>query len=230
MGETVEFKSNGNNASGYLATPKEGAGPGIIVIQEWWGLNDQIRRVCDRLATEGFSALAPDLYHGELAGHAEMDKANELMEKLPQDRAARDMSGAVDFLAGHDEVRGDGIGVVGYCMGGMLSLVLACQRSDKVVAVVSYYGAPLGDDQPPWPQLNAAVQAHVAEDDQFFPPDKMKDLFDHLNSLGKDVEIHTYPGAGHAFANEEDALGTHDEAAARQAWVRTLEFLRAKLG
>src|SRR5690349_1168996 len=113
MGETVEFRSNGSKASGYLATPASGgAGPGVLVVQEWWGLNDQIRRTCDRFAAEGFTALAPDLYHGELAGHDEMDKAGELMTKLPVDRAVRDMGGAVDFLSSHDSVRGNGIGAV----------------------------------------------------------------------------------------------------------------------
>ena len=229
MGETVEFQSNGNQASGYLATPSEGAGPGVIVIQEWWGLNDQIRGVCDRLAGEGFTALAPDLYHGELAHHTEMDKANELMTKLPRDRAARDMGGAVDYLMAHDAVRGDGVGVIGFCMGGMLAAVLATLRPDTVAAVVSYYGAPLGDDQPDWSNCNAAIQAHMAEEDEFFPPDAMKELYDKLDGMGIEIELHTYPG-GHAFANENNPLGTHDESSARQAWVRTLEFLRAKLG
>jgi carboxymethylenebutenolidase len=230
MGETVEFASNGTTASGYLATPAEGAGPGLIVVQEWWGLNPQIKGVCDRLAAEGFTALAPDLYHGELAGHTEMDKAANLMQTLPHDRAARDMSGAVDFLAGHERVRGDGIGVVGYCMGGMLTLVLACLRPDKVVAAVPHYGAPLDEPGPDWSRLSAAVQGHFAEKDDFFPPEKVKALADRLTEMGKDVELFFYPGCGHAFANETDALGTYNEEAARTAWVRTLEFLRAHLG
>src|SRR6476646_3453465 len=99
MGDNVEFPSNGGTAGGYLATPASGSGPGVIVIQEWWGLNPKIKGVCDRLAGEGVTALAPDLYHGELAEHDEMDKAGHLMTTLPMDRAARDMTGAVDFLA-----------------------------------------------------------------------------------------------------------------------------------
>src|SRR5918997_758818 len=125
MGSIVEFASNGSTASGHLALPASGRGPGLIVVQEWWGLNPQIKRTADRFAEAGFVALAPDLYHGELAGHDEMDKAGELMNNLPPDRAARDMSGAVDFLAGHEAVRGEGIGVVGFCMGGLLTFVLA---------------------------------------------------------------------------------------------------------
>src|SRR2546428_5642709 len=111
MAETVEFQSNGAQASGYLATPASGSGPGVIVIQEWWGLDASIKEMADRLGAGGFVALAPDLYHGDLAGHTEMDKAAQLMNSLPADRAARDMSGAVDYLASHDAVTGDGIGV-----------------------------------------------------------------------------------------------------------------------
>src|SRR5262245_33557711 len=101
MAETVEFKSNGSNASGYLARPASGSGPGVLVIQEWWGLDSGIKTNADRLASNGFVALAPDLYHGELAAHTEMDKAEKLMQSMPPDRAGRDMSGAVDFLASH---------------------------------------------------------------------------------------------------------------------------------
>jgi carboxymethylenebutenolidase len=230
MGQTVEFASNGSTASGYLATPDSGAGPGVIVIQEWWGLAPEIKEICDDLASEGFTALAPDLYHGELAGHTEMDKAGALMNALPQDRAARDMGGAVDFLHGHDAVRGDGIGVLGYCMGGMLTLVLACLRPDAVKAAVPYYGAPLGDTEPDWSKLAASVHGHYAENDDFFPADAVRDLESRLKGMGKDVEFTFYPGTGHAFASRHDALGTEDDDATRLAWVRTLEFLRSKLG
>ena len=230
MAQTVEFPSNGSTASGYLATPAEGAGPGVIVVQEWWGLNPQLKGVCDRLASEGFTALAPDLYHGELAGHDEMDKAGELMTSLPMDRAARDMSGAVRFLREHEAVRGHGVGVVGFCMGGGLALLLATQMPEDVKAAVPYYGVIRDDGQPDWSRLEAAVQGHYAEKDDYFPPDKVKALEQELKDLGKDVEFFIYPGLGHAFANEANPFGTYDEDAARQAWVRTLEFLRAKLG
>src|SRR6188472_243000 len=104
MAETVEFRSNGQLASGYLAKPAAGSGPGVLVIQEWWGLDADMKATTDRLAATGFVALAPDLYHGELAGHDEMDKASHLMQSMPPDRAGRDMSGAVDYLAGHSSV------------------------------------------------------------------------------------------------------------------------------
>src|SRR3954447_23270207 len=161
MGDMVEFPcSNGTVARGYLAVPDRGSGPGIIVVQEWWGLHPQLMDVCDRLAGEGFTALAPDLYHGDLAEHDEMDKAGHLMSTLPMDRAARDMSGAVDFLAAHAAAAGDGLGVLGFCMGGGLSLVLGTLRPDRIKAVVPYYGVVGFDDEgaPDWSKLAAPVQ------------------------------------------------------------------------
>jgi carboxymethylenebutenolidase len=231
MGENVEFTSNGSTAGGYLATPASGSGPGVIVIQEWWGLNPQIKGVCDRLAAVGFVALAPDLYHGELAEHDEMDKAGHLMSSLPMDRAARDMSGAVDFLAGHSAVTTDGIGVMGFCMGGGLALVLGTLRPDRVKAVVAFYGVVGFDDEgaPDWSKLEAPVQGHYAENDAFFPVAKAEALAEGLRGKGKDIELFVYPGTGHAFANETNALGTYDEAAAKLAWDRAVTFLREKL-
>jgi carboxymethylenebutenolidase len=230
MGEMVEFFGDAEKADGYFATPAEGAGPGLLVIQEWWGLVPQLKGVCDELAQEGFSALAPDLYHGEVAEHDEMDKAGHLMSSLPSDRAAKDMSAAVDFLLAHPEVRGDAIGVVGFCMGGMLSWIIAALEGAKVSALVPYYGYPSGDSEPDWSGLAASVMGHMAENDDFFPPSGALALAEKLQAMGKDVTIHVYPGTGHAFANETNALGTYDPEAARQAWVRTLEHLRKHLG
>jgi carboxymethylenebutenolidase len=116
MAQTVQFRSNGQMASGLLVTPPSGSGPGILVVQEWWGVDWGIKTSAGRLASDGFVALVPDLYHGELAEHTEMDKASHLMQSLPPDRAARDMSGAVDYLASNPAVRGKGLGVVGFCM------------------------------------------------------------------------------------------------------------------
>src|SRR3977135_2036743 len=135
MAETVEFRSNGTNASGYLVKPPSGSGPGILVIQEWWGLDSTTKEMTDRLGAAGFVALAPDLYHGELAAHDEMDKAAHLMQNMPPDRAGRDMSGAVDYLAGPPAVISASVGVVGFCMGGMLAFLIAANRPDKVKAV-----------------------------------------------------------------------------------------------
>src|SRR5262252_3719640 len=160
MAQTVEFRSNGNTASGYLATPASGSGPGVLVIQEWWGVDDSLKQQADRLANAGFVALAPDLYHGQVAGHTEMDKASHLMQSMPADRAGRDMSGAVDFLASHPSVTSKGIGVVGFCMGGMLSFIIAANRGDKVKAVVPFYGFPQGPMEPAWSKLTASISGH----------------------------------------------------------------------
>ena len=225
MGEMVSFPSNGNEASGYLA----GSGPGVIVLQEWWGLSPEVKTTCDQLAGEGFVALAPDLYHGELAAHTEMDKAGELMNALPPDRAGRDMAGAVDYLLASDACTSSKVGVVGYCMGGMLSFILAAQLGDKVGAVVPYYGFPQGEFEPDWSGLTAPVLGHMAENDDFFSPAAIEALADNLRGMGKDVTIHVYPGTGHAFASGHNAWGTADEEAAGVAWGRTLDFLRSKL-
>ena len=228
MSETVSFQSNGSTASGHLAVPASGQGPGVIVIQEWWGLNPQIKRVADMLAENGLVALAPDLYHGELAGHDEMDKAGELMTNLPPDRAARDMSGAVDFLDGHDAVTGSGVGVVGFCMGGMLAFVLAAQRGDKIKAAVPFYGFPQGEAAPDWSGLTAAVRGHMSDPDDFFPPEAAKALEAELQGMGKDVQIAVHQ-AGHAFMNEENPLGTYDEALAGRLWPETIDFFTTTL-
>ncbi len=230
MGETVEFQSNGSTASGYLARPQEGSGPGVVVVQEWWGLDSGIKEMTDRLGAAGFVALAPDLYHGELAGHTEMDKAGALMNALPLDRAAKDMSGAVDYLAGRDDVTGDGIGVMGFCMGGMLAFVLAANRGDKITAAVPFYGFPQGDAEPDWSGLTASVQGHMAENDDFFPPDAAKALEAKLQGMGKDVSITVHPGTGHAFMGPHNALGTLDAELAAELWPQVVDFLHDKLG
>ena len=231
MGEMVEFTSNGSTARGYLALPASGRGPGVMVVQEWWGLVPQIKRTADRLAEEGFVALAPDLYHGDIAEHTEMDKAGELMSKLPMDRAANDMTGAIDFLRENDAVTGDKVGVVGFCMGGMLTFVIAAIQGDKIGAAVPFYGAPLDPSSAPdWNGLTAPVLAHAAENDSFFPPQAIEDLAAKLRDMGKDVTVEVYPGTGHAFANEHDPLNTYNAEAADLAWSRTLSFLRSNLG
>jgi carboxymethylenebutenolidase len=229
MSQTVSFPSNGDTASGYLAIPTSGKGPGLLVVQEWWGLVPQIKGVCDRLAGEGFVALAPDLFHGEIAEHTEMDKAASLMSTLPIDRAARDMGRAIDALLAHPDVRGDAVGVVGFCMGGMLTLVLAAQEGDRVAAAVPFYGAPLGDGEPDWAGLTASVSGHFAGDDDFFPADAVTALGEKLRAMGKDVTFTMHPGTGHAFANEHDPFGTHDPEAAARAWSDALTFLHAQL-
>jgi carboxymethylenebutenolidase len=228
MGEMVEFPSNGGTGTGYLAAPEAGAGIGLVVIQEWWGLVAHITDVCDRFAAEGFTALAPDLYRGTTT--TEPDEAGKLLMALNLEQAARDMSGAVDLLLASDRVRGDGVGVTGFCMGGGLAMMLAVQRPDAVRAVVPFYGIiPWDSAQPDWSKLAAPLQGHFAERDGFFTPEGVRELEATLVGLGKDVEIFLYEGVEHAFFNDTRPE-VYDEQAASTAWIRTLEFLRSKLG
>jgi carboxymethylenebutenolidase len=229
MAETVEFRSNGNRASGYLVKPPAGTGPGVLVIQEWWGLDSGIKEMTDRLGAAGFVALAPDLFHGELAAHHEMDKASRLMQSLPPDRAARDMSGAVDFLSSHPAVTGKGIGVVGFCMGGMLAFILAANRPDRVKALVPFYGYPQGNTEPDWSKLGASVRGHMAEHDTFFTPAGARALEARLRAMNKDVTLTVHPGTGHAFMGPHNALGTLNTTVAAQIWPQVVSFLKETL-
>lgn len=223
--EMIEFPANGHNARGYLATPEAGTGPGVIVLQEWWGLVPQIKRVCDRLAERGFTALAPDLYHGEMAEHTEMDKAGELMTNLPPEQAAKDMLAAIDALVAHDACSSVTVGVTGFCMGGMLTLQLCALGGDKISVAAPFYGAPLGDDSIDWSGVSAKIEGHFAAIDEFFPPDACLGLAQQLRDLGKDCVFHVYEGTGHGFTNEENPLGNYDEDATATAYGRALELL-----
>jgi carboxymethylenebutenolidase len=230
MGEIIEFASNGDTGGGYLAVPDGGADTtaGIIVLQEWWGLVDQIKRTCDRFAEAGFTALAPDLYHGTTVPLTEPDEAAKEMMALTMETAAKDLSGAVDELVrrtGRTEV-----GVIGFCMGGGLALVLATQRPDAVKAVVPAYGLiPWPDARPDYSLLDAAVLGHAAEDDDYFTPEAARQLETELRDLGTSVEFHVYPGAGHAFFNEDRPEAYHEESA-HLLWDRTVAFFRQTLG
>lgn len=230
MGEIIEFPSNGATGQGYLAVPTAGpgSGPGIVVLQEWWGLVDQIKRTCDRLSDVGFVALAPDLYHGTTVPLTEPDKAGKEMMAMRMDTAAKDLSGAVDELV--RRTGRAGVGVVGFCMGGGLALVLATQRPDAVKAVVPAYGLiPWPDARPDYSAITAAVLGHAAALDDSFTPDAARELESQLRDLGKTVEFHVYDGAGHAFFNE-DRPEAYNAEAAGLLWDRTVAFFREHLG
>jgi carboxymethylenebutenolidase len=227
MGEMVEFPSNGSTAGGYLATPQSGSGPGVVVIQEWWGLVDHIEDVCDRFAAAGFVALAPDLYHGKKVRPGEPDEAGKAMMAMQMEQAARDMSGAVDEVLRRST--GDKVGVIGFCMGGGLALVLATQRPDAVAAVVPCYGIiPWPDAQPDYSAMTAAVLGHYAENDSFFTPEAANALGDELRAMGKSVEIIIYPGTDHAFFNDTRPE-VYDAGASRALWDRTVSFFTEHL-
>lgn len=223
----IEFPSNGSKGSGYLAVPDAGSGPGVVVIQEWWGLNDQIKEVCDSFAKEGFVALAPDLYRGKVT--TEPDEAGKLMMALNIEQAAKDMAGAIGFLQSNDAVTSQKVGVTGFCMGGGLALWLATLRPDDVAAVVPFYGIiPWPAAQPDYSKLQAPVQGHYAENDDFASPEQAKLLEDELKGLGKSVELFIYPGAEHAFTNHHRPEVFHAEHSAT-ANRRAIEFLRANV-
>lgn len=225
MGENIEFPSNGSTGQGYLATPAGGSGPGVVVIQEWWGLVDHIKHVCDRFAGEGFVALAPDLYRGKQA--SEPDEAGKAMMALQLEQAARDMSGAVDELLRRSS--GDGVGVIGFCMGGGLALVLASQRPDAVRAVVPCYGViPWPGVQPDYSAITAAVEGHYAELDPSATPKAANALGEQLRSLGKEARIVVHPGTDHAFFND-DRPEVYNPAEASALWSSALAFFRDKL-
>jgi carboxymethylenebutenolidase len=139
------------------------------------------------------------------------------------------MSGAIDYLSSLDGVTGSGIGVVGFCMGGMLSFLIAAGRPDKVVAAVPFYGFPQGDTEPDWAPLKATIRGHMAEHDDFFPPEGAAALEAKLQALGKDVTLTVHPGTGHAFMAPHNALGTLNEEVAATVWPEVLEFLHQQL-
>lgn len=226
MGEHITFPSNGSEGQGYLAVPAAGSGPGVIVIQEWWGLVDHIRDVCDRFAGEGFVALAPDLYRGEHTD--EPDEAGKLMMSLDMARAGKDMTGAVRALAARPEVTSATVGVIGFCMGGGLVLWLAAQGLPELGAAVPFYGViPPQAGTPDWSRVNVPVQGHYAEHDDFASPEAVARMREEMEGAGCRVEIFTYPGTKHAFFNDTDPFGgNYDAGAAGQAWDRALAFLR----
>jgi carboxymethylenebutenolidase len=224
MGEMVQFPSNGGNTSGYLSIPEKGSGPGLVVIQEWWGLVDHIKDVCDRFAAEGFVALAPDLYHGKTTKSP--DEAGKLMMALRIDEAEKDLGGAVQYLSAHDATMGEKVSVVGFCMGGALSLYTATKNSNIGACVVFYGGHP--KVKPDLPNLHAPVLGLFAEKDGFVTPALVHELEKQLTELGKQVEVVIYPGADHAFFNDTRPE-VYDPEASNDAWQRTIKFLRENL-
>jgi carboxymethylenebutenolidase len=224
--QNVSFPSNGAQAHGYLATPRSGSGAGVVLIQEWWGLDDHIVDIADRLAAEGFVVLAPDLFGGRTTHDSE--KAGDLMAALPVDRAVRDLSGAVDYLLGLDAVTSETVGAVGFCMGGGFVLLLAAQEGDRVSAAVPFYGVgPAVPDS--YRGLTAAVQGHYGEQDEFYPVAKAQEQEEQIRyESGAEVTFYYYP-AGHAFHNDVNRLGTYDPANAKLAFGRMVDFLKHRV-
>ena len=225
MGEMVSFAGNGGTAQGYLSVPESGSGPGVVVIQEWWGLLGHIRSVCDRFAAEGFVALAPDLYRGTTTD--EPDEAMRLMMGLAMDAAAQDIAGAARYLG----QRGSGkVGAVGFCMGGSLALWSAT-LSDQVVAAVGCYPAvPWERMSPTWSNYaGKAAVLHCSEQDGTSAAPGIRQAVGAIEGAGGEVRAYDYPGTHHAFVND-DRPEVYDPAASKLVWERSVEFFRGRLG
>jgi carboxymethylenebutenolidase len=221
-GTMVDFQSNGGTTQGYLATPASGKGPGVLVIQEWWGLVPHIKSVCDRFAAEGFSALAPDMYHGQTA--SEPDTAGKLFMALNIAQAEKDLRGAARFLAQHSSTAR--VGAVGFCMGGQLAL-FAATVNPSVGATVNFYGVH-PNVKPDYSKLSGPVLGLFAEKDGFVTPQTARDVDAAIKKAGKQSEIHIYPNVDHAFFNDENQAAYH-KASADDAWRRTLTHFRQHL-
>ncbi len=225
-GRMIEFTSEGNGpAPGYLAAAAAGSGPGLVLVQEWWGLVPHIRSVADRLAAAGYTVLAPDLYHGRQVGLEEPDEAGKAMMALDAARAARELVGAAEELLRLPETSGEGVGTVGFCMGGGLAVQLATLHP-AVVACVDYYGLPGADAD--LGRIRGRVLGHFADHDDFASPAAVQELAVRLTAAGVAHEFHTYPDTAHAFFNDERP-GIYQAAAAALSWERTLAFLRTAL-
>jgi carboxymethylenebutenolidase len=229
MGRMIEFKRpDGQGVDGYLAEPPGSRdAPGIVVIQEWWGLNDQIKGVADKLAAAGYRAMVPDLYRGQVA--LEANEAEHLMNGLDfGDAAGQDVRGAVQYLKGSGSEK---VGVTGFCMGGALTLLSAVNVPEADAAVVWYGYPPLEFIDAT--KISAPLLAHWATDDAAFPIENVDELEKMLSAADVDFDFHRYD-AKHAFANETaDAKNLpflkYDAELAELAWGRTMDFFGRKL-
>lgn len=225
-GGTVVLKSPEGTVSGYLGVPGKGNGPGVLVLHAWWGLNDFFKDLCDRLATAGFVAFAPDLYHGATA--STRDEAESLLSKLDQKAAGRDIVSAVRGLEIHPRVKGNRLGLVGFSLGAFLGLWLAQELPANLAAVVLFYGTREGNYERGFASTKAAFLGHFAETDEFESPASVRELETLLRTSGRDVTFHTYPATTHWFF-EKDRSDAYDADAAKLAWQRTIRFLTTQL-
>lgn len=219
----VDFPSNGRTTPGYLARPDDnGRYPAVVVIQEWWGLVPHIKEVADRFAAKGFVALAPDLYHGQAA--SEPDEARKLAMALDRDRAVTEIGAAARYLKGLSTVNSQKVGVVGWCMGGGLSLSAAAEDGD-IGAAVCFYGRPLSEADTA--RLEVPVLGLYAGEDHGIPVADVRAFESELERHGVPHEIHLYEEAHHAFFNNTRPV--YDPEAAADAWNRVLAWFRTYL-
>jgi carboxymethylenebutenolidase len=227
MGEMVSYPSNGGTSEGYLALSADGPGPAVVVIQEWWGLVPHIMALADRFAAAGFTALAPDLYHGVRT--AEPDEAGRLIMGLAMDQAAKDIAGAAAYLASRPEVSAP-IGTAGFCSGGSLALWSAT-LSDHIVAAVGFYPPlPWERMSPEWSNYaGKAAIIHCSEEDGTSAAPGIQIANQAIKSAGGECHLYDYPGTKHAIFND-DRPEVYSPGAASTAWARTIELFRTRLG
>ena len=218
--ETVSYKSGDETVTGYLALPgSPGRHPAIIVIHEWWGLNDWVKEQAQRFRDQGYVALAVDLYRGKSA--ADPAQAHELMRGMPHDRALRDLKAAFDYLASRPDVNKNKIGSVGWCMGGGYSLELA-ENEPKLAACAVNYGA-MPTDPTLIQKIQAPLLGNFGAEDRGIPPDAVRAFEKAMKDAGKTIDAKIYDGAGHAFENPNNKAGYRQDSA-MDAWARMLGF------
>ena len=216
-----EFQADGRTISAYLAVPEHGSGPGVLVLHAWWGLTEPFRQVCDRLAEEGFVALAPDLYRGKTT--ASVEEAQVLGAALDRDaeQVRGDIAGAVQFLRQHGHGK---LALVGFSLGGAYALDMSVTLAEEIAAVVTFYAAYTGPD---YSRASAAYLCHFAEDDPFEPTESVAEMEQALQAAGRPFTFYTYSGTKHWFFEENRP--EYDAQAAHIAWERTIEFLHQRL-
>jgi carboxymethylenebutenolidase len=207
----------------YLALPKSGKGAGVLVLHAWWGLNDFFKDFCQRLAHEGFVALAPDLYHGKTA--TTISEAKQLRSKMNQKQVSADILSAVEQLRELPAITGKALGVIGFSLGGYWALWLSLEKPEYIKAVTVFYGTRNAD----YSQAQAAYLGHFAEADDWVAASGVKKLEKSLRTANHPATFYTYEGTGHWFF-EEDRAEAYNAQATQLAWKRTLEFLQTQLG
>ncbi len=224
-GKPVSYKSGDETVNAILYTPQgKGPFPALVVIHEWWGLNDWVKDEASKLADQGYVALAIDLYRGKVA--TTPDEAHQIMRGVPEDRASRDLLAATAFLASQKNVEAKRIGSIGWCMGGGYSLNLAIADPNLKAAVINY--GHLASDDATLKKINAAILGIFGGQDKGIPPADVKKFDSQLKALGKTVDIHIFPDAGHAFENPNNKTGYRADDAA-EAWKLTVAFLAKNL-
>ena len=223
--KTVSYKSGDETVQGVVYAPQgKGPFPAIVVIHEWWGLNDWVKDQASKLADEGYVALAIDLYRGRVATTPDM--AHEIMRGVPSDRANRDLKAAFDFLKSQPNVKADRIGSIGWCMGGGYSLDMALAEPTLAATVINY--GHLATDPAELKKINAPILGLFGGQDRGITPDDVHKFEASMKQFGKKINVTIYPDAGHAFENPNNKDG-YRAADAADAWKRTTEFLASTL-